>query len=203
MFDAHAHIGAFTDKALINTSSPEEASAADAYPFRCVGLIPESGSDNLFLFEEYLKKGFDAGEIGLDKRFDGKEHQIDLFRSALELSKQYDRLVTIHAVGYTDEIIKAIREIKPRRFIVHGFTGSLETAELITGLGGIISLGPRSLKSRDIRRLISLPFVAESDMRAGAESENALRMLISSLDQISRKDTEYWTEKYMKELLDV
>lgn len=203
MFDAHAHIGVYTDKALINTSSPEEASGAANYPFKCVGLLPESGSDNLSLFEDYLKKGFHAGEIGLDKRFGCKEQQISLFRSAMELSKHYDRLITIHAVGFTDEILKAIREIKPKRFIVHGFTGSFEIAEQITRLGGIISLGPRSLRCRDIRKLISLPFLTESDMKAGIEAEIALKQLITLLDLLSGKDTEYCTEYYIKELLDV
>lgn len=203
MFDAHAHIGELTDKAIINTSSPDEAHEACLFPYKSVGLLPESGSADLALFENYIRQGYYAGEIGLDRRFDNKEMQQNLFREAMRIAISYNRLITIHCVGYTDLLIKELIAAKPYKFIVHGFTGSYETAKSITVLGGIISLGPRSLKSRDISRIISLPFIAETDMKTGPVQTATLKKTIRELSLISGRNIEEETDKHIKELLDV
>lgn len=199
MFDAHAHIGIITDKALVNTSSPEEARSASGFRYLSAGLLP--GYDNLTLYDELLKSGLYAGEIGLDKRFEDKSKQVKLFKEALFIAKSYDRLVTIHAVGYTDELLRLLDEIRPKRFILHGFAGSYETAKEIVNRNGVISLGPRSLKAKSFQKLITLPFVVESDMKTGDDQLNSLKMVIKAIDNLVSFNTEEKTEKLMMELL--
>ena len=199
MFDAHAHIGITTDKALVNTSSPEEARSALGFRYLSAGLLP--GYDNLTLYDELLKSGLYAGEIGIDKRFEEKSKQVKLFKEALFISKSYDRLVTIHAVGYTDELLRILDEIRPKRFILHGFAGSYETAKEIVNRNGVISLGPRSLKAKSFQKLITLPFVVESDMKTGDDQLNSLKMVIKAIDNLVSFNTEEKTEKLMMELL--
>ncbi len=202
MFDAHAHIGTKTDNALICTSSPDEAINASGFRYISAGLLPESGSDGIELYRECIKRGYSSGEIGLDRRFDGKEHQIGLFRESLITAIEYDRLITIHSVGYTDILLREIRNARPKRFIIHGFTGSYETAKEITALGGLISLGPRSLRSKDIKRLITLPFTAESDMKTGEEQQAVLQYVIRGLSIIAGTDIEEKADCCIKEILD-
>ncbi len=199
MFDAHAHIGIITDKALINTASPEEARSASGFRYLSAGLLP--GYDNLSLYDELLKSGLYAGEIGLDKRFEDKAKQIKIFKEALSIANSYDRLVTIHAVGYTDELLRILDEIRPKRFILHGFTGSYETAKEIVNRNGVISLGPRSIKTKSFQKLITLPFIVESDMKTGDDQLNSLKMVIKAIDKLVSFNTEEKTENLMMELL--
>ncbi len=199
MFDAHAHIGIITEKALVNTSSPEEALNASGFNYLSVGLLPPN--DNLGLYEELLKAGLYSGEIGLDKRFVNKEKQKDCFREALYIAKCCNRLITIHSVGYLDELLHALDDIKPEKFILHGFTGSFESAKEIARRNGIISLGPRSLNAKSLQKLITLPFVVESDLKTGEEQLNSLEMVIKAIDKLVSFNTEEKTEKLMMELL--
>lgn len=201
MFDAHAHIGIATDNALVNTTSGEEARNAKGFKYLAAGLLyPNS---DLELYEELLKRGLYSGEIGIDKRFPEKDKQIKVFKEALSIAKSYDRLITIHAVGYIDELLKCIDEIKPKKFIVHGFTGSFETAQEITKRGGFISLSPRALKAKSFKELLTLPFLVESDMITGKEEMEALSNLIKTINQHVPYNTEERTEKMIRELLDV
>lgn len=200
MFDSHAHIGTIiTDQALVNTSSPEEAMTYSGYKYLSAGLLPLN--ENIELYEKLIKSGLYAGEIGLDKRFQNKEKQIENFKKALYIAKCYDRLITIHQVGYFDELLKIIDGIKPKRFILHGYTGSYESAKEIVRRNGIISLGPRSLKAKSFSKLITLPFVVESDLKTGEDQINALKMVIKTIDNYVSFSTEEKTEKIMMELL--
>ncbi len=174
MFDYHAHIGKVTDKAYVCTSSLGEAHLLSPFKYKAVGLLPgEEG--NIEEIEDYVRKGYGVGEIGLDKRFPDKEGQIKRFRKGLEIAKKYDALVTVHSVGYLDVTLSLLKETKTNRFIFHSFSSSLEVASTIEKMGGFISLSPRSIYQKSFYPLINnTRFLIESDMPTGEEEEKTL-----------------------------
>ena len=76
------------------------------------------------------------GEIGLDYHYEGydRDVQIRLFREQLDLAKQLDLPVIIHARDCTEDYVNILREMRPRG-VVHCFSGSAETAREVLKLG--------------------------------------------------------------------
>ena len=76
------------------------------------------------------------GEIGLDYHYAGydREQQIILLREQLDLAKQLDLPVIIHARDATEDYIRILEEFRPRG-VVHCFSGSAETAQQVLKLG--------------------------------------------------------------------
>ena len=75
-------------------------------------------------------------EIGLDYHYAGydREQQIILLREQLDLAKQLDLPVIIHARDATEDYIRILEEFRPRG-VVHCFSGSAETAQQVLKLG--------------------------------------------------------------------
>lgn len=197
MFDAHAHIGTPTSNALVCTSSPEEAEKSFGYKYLAVGLIPSSASDNLSLFSSLVERGLYIGEIGIDSRYPNIERQIDLFEKTLRIAKDAHKIPTIHYVGHTDIVLKMLRKIKLNSFIIHSFTGSIESAREFMNLGGILSFSKRVLLTRDGEKLINLPFyLTETDMPTGKEEKEELNRFNLELLELTHINHEMMTEEY-------
>lgn len=191
MFDYHAHIGKVTDKALVCTSSLEEAHLLFPFKYRSIGLLP-GREGNIEEVEEYLKKGYFLGEIGLDKRSGDKEGQIERFEKGLRLGKKYKTLVTIHSVGYLDVTLSLLRKYKLERFIFHSFTSSLEVAEEIERIGGYISLSPVAEKTKHFDEIIrKTHFLIESDMPTGEEEEERVSLFYTRLCTLLDKEIDF------------
>lgn len=114
------------------------------------------------------------GEVGLDKRFQTQvslQEQEENLLALLQEAKRLDKIVTIHSVQATERTINVLKkaQLKPWKTIWHGFTGSLETAQILYKLGVFISLGPRGLGPRspkqDLKDLAKVHpnFVLETD----------------------------------------
>ena len=125
-------------------SSKAAMELAHSYEFAyaAVGVHP---SDTVPLTEtdmEWLEqashdeKVVAIGEIGLDYHYDGydRDAQIHLFREQLDLAKQLDLPVIIHARDCTEDYLQQLREFRPRG-VVHCFSGSAETAREVLALG--------------------------------------------------------------------
>ena len=91
------------------------------------------------------------GEIGLDGRegFPPLELQQRLFEAQLEVARSYDLPVILHCVQATGLVLALLARcgLPAAGGMVHGFTGSLESAEEFLRLGLHISFGgmvPRS-----------------------------------------------------------
>lgn len=199
MFDAHAHAGIITDKALVCTSSTDEI--LYGYKHWAVGAIPEGGSFNLETLIKHIEKGAQVGEIGLDKRFDDMERQLSIFRSALTVAKEYDRLAIIHSVRTHGLVCDTLKNLGIKRFMIHGYTGSFEMAERFIKQGGIISLSPRAERTKDFSRLLTLPFATETDMKTGTEEEMALYLWNEKLSHLTSCNIERRSEEIMMEAL--
>lgn len=112
------------------------------YLYAAVGIHPEhegeQPADYLAQLEKLAKnpRVVAIGEIGLDYHYDGyrAEAQITLLQEQLDLAKQLDLPVIIHARDCTEDYLRVLTEFRPRG-VVHCFSGSAETAEQILKLG--------------------------------------------------------------------
>ncbi|MGZ8510520.1 MAG: TatD family hydrolase [Chitinophagaceae bacterium] len=124
------------------------------FPATCLsmmGLHPCSIAGNyeeeLRIAEQYLfqRKFLAIGEIGLDFYWDVsfKDQQYAAFHRQLEWALHYDIPVSIHSRNATDECIEVIREHQQGRLkgVFHCFSGSLEQARQLTGLGFYLGIG--------------------------------------------------------------
>lgn len=116
------------------------------YVYAAAGIHPElmykaPADENLWnLLREFLQKNKDIkalGEIGLDYHYEGfnKKWQADAFRTQLEIAKDFNLPVIIHARDATQDYLDILHEYRPRG-VVHCFSGSAETArEVVEKLG--------------------------------------------------------------------
>lgn len=105
------------------------------------------------------------GECGLDFFVEGldPEGQRLYFLGQLELAREFDLPLVIHARRAVEEVILSLRKIGGLRGIVHSYSGSEEQARLLVEMGFLIGIGgPVTYeRARRLRRLASeLPLEA-------------------------------------------
>ena len=167
----------------------------------CWGLHPwsvlEPGFDLQTAFAA-LRMQIDAykpaaiGEIGLDfhraRTPEQRRLALNVFQSQLELARDCNLPVVIHAVKCHPEVIGVLKKIqhdaKPRG-IIHSFEGPPDFIEPYRQLGYILSLGPYSLK-----RLNQLPeeFVLETDAPARNSRLKDLAEVIKEASRRAKRD---------------
>ena len=196
MFDSHAHIGKIVDNAFVNSSFFQEWDKVADFKYHSYGILPPHLA-KIDLFESYLTPHFPIGEIGIDKRYEDEEKQIETFIKMLRIAKKNDSLVTIHCVGWWGKLIDILRTNAPSRFIVHSFSSSTEVALELIRLGGTISLSPKAKRLKNFSSLITtLPhFLTESDMATGEEEEKTLKEWNKELSEMLDRDIEEESEK--------
>lgn len=98
-----------------------------------------------------------VGECGLDFYVEGldRDEQYRYFRRQLELARELDLPVIIHARRAFDEVTACIRRLDGLRGVVHSFSGSAQQAENLCSLGFLLGIGgpvtyPRANRLRDI-----------------------------------------------------
>ena len=203
MFDAHAHPGTIIrDNALVCSAAIAEHLVLSPYKYKALGTLPgHDPSPDFSIMERAAKDGFHIGEIGLDKRFPDPAEQERIFRTALEIARDYDRFAVIHTVREYERTLSILSDMKIRKFMMHGYTGSFEMAKLFIEQGGIISLSPRGKNAKSFKALLTLPFVTETDMETGMEEEQTLEAWNSYLSEIIGIDIGKRSERIMKEVL--
>jgi TatD DNase family protein len=84
-----------------------------------------------------------VGECGLDFFVEGLDPDLQrhYFRRQLELARDFDLPVIVHARRAMDETIASIRSIGGLRGVVHSFSGSPEQARQLWKLGFLLGLG--------------------------------------------------------------
>lgn len=107
-----------------------------------------------------------VGECGLDFYVDGldRETQQRYFRRQLELAKDFDLPVVLHARRAVEEVSLALRETGGLRGVVHSFSGSEEQAQQLWKLGFCLGFGgpvtyPRAHRLRRIVATMPLEFL--------------------------------------------
>jgi len=91
------------------------------------------------------------GECGLDRWVDspGLDVQSPVFDAQLRLAREFDRPLVIHCLKAWQPLFDAFdREPPPRRFLLHSFNGSIETARRLLPLGAYFSFSGYFLHDR-------------------------------------------------------
>jgi len=119
------------------------------------GLYPAYGLHPLFLDQhrpahlpllgEWIarERPCAIGECGLDFFVDGLDEaeQQRYFAGQLQLAREFDLPVIVHARRAVDAVILAIRKVGRLRGVVHSFAGSPEQARQLQSLDFLIGLG--------------------------------------------------------------
>jgi TatD DNase family protein len=116
-----------------------------------IGLHPTSVREDylqhLEAVKEWLEKeSFCAiGEMGIDLYWDKTyfEEQKEAFRIQASLALKYDLPLVIHSRNSFGEIFELLEEVRQPelRGVFHCFTGDLQQAEHITGMGFMLGIG--------------------------------------------------------------
>jgi TatD DNase family protein len=130
-----------------------------------------------------------VGECGLDffvPDLDAEQQRL-YFQRQLELAREFDLPLILHARRAVDEVTAAIRRVGNLRGVVHSFSGSAEQAQQLWKLGFCIGLGgpltyPRARRLRKIVVRMPIEFLLlETDSpdqplhgHQGARNEPAL-----------------------------
>jgi TatD DNase family protein len=100
-----------------------------------------------------------VGEIGLDYFVEGldRQQQHEYFRSQLELAREFELPVIVHARRAMEEVTLQLRKVGGLRGVVHSFSGSEEQARQLWKLGFYLGIGgpvtyPRAQR---LRRLVA------------------------------------------------
>jgi TatD DNase family protein len=84
-----------------------------------------------------------VGECGLDFYVEGldPDAQMHCFRAQLELAREFDLPLIVHARRAVEQVIHALRAVGGLRGVVHSFAGSQEQARQLHELGFLVGLG--------------------------------------------------------------
>ena len=142
------------------------------------GLYPAYGLHPMYLgehrpehlqeLEQWIEREHPVavGECGLDFFVPGfdADAQRSYFQRQLELAREFDLPLILHARRAVDEVTAAIRRIGNLRGVVHSFSGSVEQAQHLWNLGFCLGLGgpltyPRAHRLRKIVATMPLEFL--------------------------------------------
>lgn len=123
--------------------------AGHAGLFPAYGLHPvyvaEHREEHLAQLRRWLEceRPVAVGECGLDHFVEGldRDAQTRCFDAQLQLAREFDLPVIVHARRAVDAVIAAIRRVGNLRGVVHSFSGSGEQARQLWELGFLIGLG--------------------------------------------------------------
>ncbi|HET7663093.1 MAG TPA: TatD family hydrolase [Rhodanobacteraceae bacterium] len=84
-----------------------------------------------------------VGECGLDFHIDDPrpDRQRMYFQRQLDVARELDLPVIVHARKAVEEVIHSVRKAGPLRGVVHSFSGSREQARQLADLGFLIGIG--------------------------------------------------------------
>lgn len=102
-----------------------------------------------------------VGEIGLDYHYDTAPRTIqrDVFAAQVDLARQLDRPIVIHAREAMDDTERIVLDHPGTRGVMHCFTGSVDDARRAIDLGLYISLSgivtfPKSAELREVAAFV-------------------------------------------------
>jgi TatD DNase family protein len=168
------------------------------------------------------QKPIAISEIGLDYAIIKREkqsefekmRQIEWFERFIELAKELNVPAIIHSRWATKPVIEILEELKPKKAILHAFSGTLEEAKRALKLGYKFSIGNTVAYAEQKRELVEkLPieaFVLETDSpvaspKPGERNEPANITLVVSeiarIKKISEDKVIEITTKNVKKLL--
>ena len=146
---------------------PRVKMVCNRYPglYPAYGLHPmfmqDHKPDHVRLLEQWLseERPVAVGECGLDFYISNpdKAGQLRLFEQQLELARQYELPVVIHARKSVQQVIETLRRYPGLSGMLHSYSGSLQQAEKLVEMGFLLSFGgPATYPgSTRLRKMIS------------------------------------------------
>ena len=159
---------------------------------RDAGLFPAYGLHPLLIAahrEEHLRELRDwiererpvaIGECGLDYWVEDldRDVQATFFDAQLQLAREYDLPVVVHARRAVDAVIASIKRVGGLRGVIHSYPGSEEQARQLADLGFLVGIGgpvtyERANKVRRVAASIPLDtLLLETDAPDQPDSEH-------------------------------
>ena len=149
-----------------------EVCAVDASLHPAYGLhpmfLPDHRPEHLHALRDWLERERPCaiGECGLDFFVEGldADGQRHYFDGQLQLAREFDLPLIVHARRAVDEVIQRLRRVGGLRGVVHSFSGSPEQARQLWNLGFLIGLGgpltyPRANRLRTLVATMPLEFL--------------------------------------------
>lgn len=100
-----------------------------------------------------------VGECGLDFYIDDPQPdcQRKYFRGQLEVARDLDLPIIVHARRAVEEVIHTVREVGHLRGVIHSFAGSREQARQLADLGFLVGIGgPVTYdRAKRLRRMVT------------------------------------------------
>lgn len=172
------------------------ATAFGLHPWRVIELSKFAIEQEMKKLSEILPFAKAMGETGIDK-FKTQEsglvqQQMDIFFQHLHLNQAYQLPLILHAVQSENEVLAALKKYNYTG-IVHGFSGSYESAKRYIDLGykisigrGVFHKGYRQLKEC-VQKISMEDMVLESDSALFAEggAEDAVTLFFKVVEAVS------------------
>ncbi len=215
--------------AATNFNNIEEAlETSKKYPniYACIGLHPEDLVKDYTKLEKYIvdnlnnKKLVAIGEIGLDYYYtkENKNEQIELFEYQLSLAEKYGLPVVVHSREATLDTINSLKKFKVKG-VIHCFSGSLETANILINMGFYIGVGGvmtfKNSKIDTIIKEITLdriiletdsPYLTPEPFRKYSNEPKYIKTIaeyLANLKNISLEEVSRVTEKNVSDLYNI
>lgn len=174
------------------------AELAEEYPVKVVpafGVHPWYADEGLEMevLHAYLKRFPKAliGEIGVDGiRKAPTEAQHKLFAAELEVAKEFNRPVIVHAARAFNALLKHEAALKSVRFSYHGFVKNRELIKFINKCGGYFGLGAHFLKQEKASEMFAdMPqdkVLFETDAPYQVRDEGYLEAVEGNLQKLAK-----------------
>lgn len=194
--------------------------------YACIGLHPEDLVKDYTKLEQYIvdnlnnKKLVAIGEIGLDYYYtkENKDEQIELFEYQLSLAEKYELPVVVHSREATLDTINSLKKFKVKG-VIHCFSGSLETANILINLGFYIGVGgvmtfknskiDTIIKEIPLDRIIletDSPYLTPEPFRKYSNEPKYIKTIaeyLANLKNISLEEVSRVTEKNVSDLYNI
>ena len=191
-----------------------------SYPnnmFLMMGLHPTHVKDNYLEELTHLKEQLESrkfvaiGEIGLDLFWDQSmlKEQQEMFRTQIQLAKQYELPIVIHCRDAFDEVFEILEEEKGSDLfgIFHCFTGTLEQAHqaisynMKLGIGGVATFKngkiDQFLNKIDLKHIVletDAPYLSPVPYRGKRNESSYILNVIEKLSDIYGVSNDYIAE---------
>lgn len=213
MFDNHVHCHEFPREELdqyvkkwrLVCVSDDLASSKKTLELagvvKCLGIHPwRVGKSEFWELGEVVKliEKSDVpcvGEVGLDLKFvpETFSKQQDFFRKFLNVARELDLVVNVHAPDAWGEVLEELRKSDVDRALIHWYTGPLHLLEAIRDLGYYISINPAvtiQKKHQEVAKTVDRRIVVlESD---GPYEYRGLKLAPPAIEKTVAKLAELW-----------
>lgn len=208
---------------------PRVHQLTEKYPALCIplmGLHPTHVKENyknelnkiLARFDTNTYRG--VGEIGIDLYWDRTyyKEQVEAFKTQLNVALQKELPVVIHARNSFEEILEIVESAEYKNIwgIFHAFTGDLQLAKRIIGLGFKIGIGgiltfknsglADIVKDIDMKHIVletDSPYLSPTPFRGKRNESSYVRLVAQKLSEVKNIPLEEIGEITTRNALDL